>query len=172
VTLTFLTESHPVHITAYFSTMRHNETLPSMPRSPKRPSSLQNFRPKRSCISHFYPCVLGTPSHNSTSYHLHSYNEWSSWLRRFLQYSLPLSKAQKHSSLCDEILQTLCKIVVKISSDRRMSLREWPSYEMSRCAVWQKCTNVSDEPVSIIHPHDRGIRFLWNVGTLLPGYTK
>jgi hypothetical protein len=53
-----------------------------------------------------------------------------------------------------------------------MSLREWPSYEMSRCAVWQKCTNVSDEPVSIIHPHERGIRFLWKVGTLIPGCTK
>jgi hypothetical protein len=42
---------------------------------------------------------------------------------------------------------------------------------LSRFAVWQKCTNVSDEPFSINLPHDRGIRFLWNVGTLLPNYT-
>ena len=171
MTFTLLTDSHPVPITPYFSTMRQNETLPSMPRSPKRPSSLQNFRPKRSCISHVCPCVLGTPSNIYPSFPLCSYNEWSSWLWKFLQYSLPLSETLTHSSLCDEILQTLCKIVVWISRDRRISLREWPSYEMSRCAMWQKCTDVSDEPVSIIHPHDRGIRFLWNVGTLLPGCT-
>jgi hypothetical protein len=67
--------------------------------------------------------------------------------------------------------KTLCEIVVWISRDRRISLRERPSYEMSRCAVWQKCTDVSVDPVSIIHPHDRGIRFLWSVGTLLPGCT-